>query len=125
MTIDFFKKHIAKIGIAGAVVMSLILVNMNIVVVPYIASLQFLHFLFMIAAAGGAFYVYKTKDKPWILIITTTAAIFNYFFTYDLVTKTGVFITDILFLAALGWNIILDVEPKKSISQPVEKLTKE
>jgi hypothetical protein len=110
MNIELMKKHLAKVGIAGAVVLSVILINQNPILLRFPESYELVHFLFLIAAVLGMFMIYQEKQQPWLLIIGTTLSLFNYFFLFILPGKFMIYLTAVGLIGIFIWNILVDRE---------------
>lgn len=110
LPVDTIRKHMTKITLVGAVIISVWLASSRVLLItlPYLESLQFVHFVLLIASVGGIFFLYRRKNQPWIFIIATTSALFNYFFVFVLGSTFGVYITAVGLLVVLVWNVILD-----------------
>lgn len=109
--IQAIAKHGAKVCIVGASIISIVIVNMRIVSANQrlVETLEFLLFLFLVGCAGFLFRTYRRYNQPWLFIIATSAAVFNYFFSFVLRSKPGVYATVIGLVIALIWNIVIDV----------------
>ncbi len=107
------KKHIGKVCIAGAVVISVLLAAFPFarLTLGFIDSLQFLYFVLLVGGVAGTFALYRAKNQPWIFIVASSAALLNYFFAFVLASSLGAYVTSLVLIAVLVWNIFLDRAP--------------